>query len=45
MKKVIDVFNAKTECGKNDFNNKDNKFLFSCCNDDLDGNDKNNVNN
>lgn len=35
MKKVVDGFNVKTKFGKNVFNNKDNKFLFIRCNDDL----------
>ena len=44
MKKVVDGFNVKTKFGKNVFNNKDNKFLFIRCNDDLNWNNKNNVN-
>ena len=34
-KKSVGGFNVKTEFGKNVFNNKDNKFLFIRCNDDL----------
>ena len=42
--KVVGRLNAKTKFGKNVFNNKDNKILFIRCNDDLNWNNKNNVN-
>ena len=42
--KVVGRLNAKTKDDENSFNNKDNKILFIRCNDDLNWNNKNNVN-